>query len=257
MIKKLLFTLILAGASVFAFAQCTPDPAYTAPGIYPDSATNFDTAWVATPYSQLVTAVIPDDTTDPGPPAVTITFAYFQLVSLTGLPAGLSYACNPSNCQFNANGAAPGYGTGCAIITGTTTAPVGIYPLVIIIKAYGTSFFGPILVATDTLTYYKIVVANTSGIPVLNNEIFGLGQNVPNPACHKAEIEFTSPKNDEVKFRVFDILGNTVVSQIINAKSGLNTISINVHQMPAGLYLYSIDNGETTLTRRMMVGKKD
>ena len=49
--KKTLLTLSLAIATIFASAQCTPDPQFSAPGIYPDSTTGL---------SHTYTALLPD-----------------------------------------------------------------------------------------------------------------------------------------------------------------------------------------------------
>lgn len=52
-----------------------------------------------------------------------------KLVSVTGLPSGITVALNPTN-------AIPGGGNGCGWFSGTTTAAAGNYPLTIRIIAY-------------------------------------------------------------------------------------------------------------------------
>ena len=45
-----------------SISGCTPDPQYSAAGIYPDSATNLSTAYVGQPYSENITIITPNDT---------------------------------------------------------------------------------------------------------------------------------------------------------------------------------------------------
>ena len=130
MIKKLLLIPIaIFILKIASFGQaCTPDPIYTTNGVHPDSATGFDTAYVGIAYTQLVTIIIPKDTTPIFPP-IALTWDSTILVSISGMPASMSYACwnnstNPNRCSWKGNT------KGCAIITGTPTAgEVGTHAL--------------------------------------------------------------------------------------------------------------------------------
>ena len=134
--KKLLLFVSIAFLSVTgANAQCTPDPQFTTPGIYPDSATGFASGCQDQYYEQLITNVVPVDTIVeliPGFP-VTLAFDSIVITDFQGLPSSLTYACATSlgGCSF------AGGQTGCAIITGTPTlADVGTHPLVITVDVY-------------------------------------------------------------------------------------------------------------------------
>ena len=99
--KKTLLTLSLAITSFFASAQCTPDSQFSAPGIYPDSATGLSTAYVGQAYNEVITIISPLDTTvlyNGIPLAVTVQT--IELTSVTGLPASFTYDCAVSNCVF-------------------------------------------------------------------------------------------------------------------------------------------------------------
>ena len=52
-------TLLVFGAS----AQCTADPQYTEGGVYPDSATGLSPAYVGQTYNEVITVIVPVDTT--------------------------------------------------------------------------------------------------------------------------------------------------------------------------------------------------
>ena len=88
MIKNLLAAAVLILTFSISYSQnCIPDGQYTTNGIHPDSATNFAPAYAGTPYSQLITVIIPQDTTVfPFPP---IPWDSTVMVSMTGLPPDL------------------------------------------------------------------------------------------------------------------------------------------------------------------------
>ena len=43
--KKTILVCLLSIIKFVAYSQCTPDPSFTSPGVYPDSATNFSAAF--------------------------------------------------------------------------------------------------------------------------------------------------------------------------------------------------------------------
>lgn len=120
-------TLLLVAFAFGAQAQCTPDQSITQPGFYPapdslpcvERGVLFDTVLQFKNFSTVNAA----DFGIPFP--VTVTVNWVRVDSIGGLPNGLSYACNPSSCQF------PGGSNGCINFTGTTSSPAGQYPLVI------------------------------------------------------------------------------------------------------------------------------
>ena len=145
--------ILIAFATFFSFnlkAQapaCTPNQLYkdSSAGVYPlphDAATNpkggiTTPACIGKPFSFVFTIK-----------ADSITYSGFRIgldsITLTttgavaGLPAGLTYACNPPTCVFLPKV------LGCAVLTGTVkdTATVKGYSLVITGKAYVGIFGG-------------------------------------------------------------------------------------------------------------------
>lgn len=243
--RKLYICLSLfLGFSVHAFSQCTPANVST-DGIFPDSATNFAPAFQNSPYSQVVTAKIPADTIiSPLLPPVPIS--YVKLVSLTGLPDGLSYACNPANCQF------PGGATNCAVIQGTPVDTPGTYPLTIVLEPFignpaasGGQF---------TLTYYKIVVNPPAAITENGRPVFQVLQNNPNPVSQSTTISYSIPSAGQVDFKLYNALGKVIQHRQFNSISGLHQMNLDCSGFAPGIYLYSFTHGGVVQTRRMVVG---
>jgi hypothetical protein len=243
--KLLLSTFVLFVTIISASAQCTPAVVGNA-GVYPDSATNFNHAFRNQPYEQIITIKVPQDTSAAGQ---TIVFDHFKLDQLTGLPTGLSYACSPSNCEF------PAGTSSCAVITGTTADPVGIYPLVIKVTPY--ILLGPLPIAytQTTVSYYNIVVDpdNTGILDGLSSNKFSLTQASPNPSNDKSTFYYNLTSRGEVQIKILNALGKEVQNVRVIGNNGANQFVINTADLASGIYLYSLNNGTNTITKRFIV----
>lgn len=224
--------LLLIGCAILGFttaqAQCTPDAQYTEAGIYPDSATNFLPACVGEPYVQLVTNVVPADTTITQPPIpipITLNINSIGLDSVSGLPPGMTLACSPNSCVFD------GGTTGCAVISGTCNVP-GTYNLIFYLKAdietVGEQFF--------ELDYYKIVVADCGGVGIAENKS-NLFTVYPNPTQ-----SFVTLKGLESGLGIENISVHNAAGQLVQSVqwNGLVNQDINMGEYVNGIYFVSI-----------------
>lgn len=234
--KKLLLVVSTAFLGAMNLnAQCTPDPAHTSSGIYPDSATNFAPACVNVPYTQLITNVVPADTTVSVLGfTTTVPIVKIDLTETLGLPPGMTIACNPSDCSF------AGGTTGCAIITGTCTTP-GTYNVTFKLTATlggAGAALGP---QNFTLDYYKIVVQS--------NCTAGIGENTaanfkmfPNPATNKVMIEGLD--NETIQ----NISLTNAEGKLIRSYNSVNgsSMEINTADLNTGLYFVSVNHAKGT-----------
>jgi len=253
--KKTLLTLSLAIATIFASAQCTPDSQFSAPGIYPDSATGLSPAYVGQNYSQNITIITPSDTVVDNPlgGTMTVTIDSINLSSVSGLPYGFNYDCDPPNCSF------PGGTIKCAELY-STIAPddslIGTHNILFSTTSYisDVPLVGT-LTQYDDIDYYYIEVLNgtTSTLNQFSDNSFELKGAFPNPVVNNAKIQFISGTPKAVTFKVYNLLGEEVDSQIIHSQRGVNTINVNTTSYSEGMYLYSINNGSEILTKRMIV----
>lgn len=253
MLRKLLITIFLASATFFAKAQCTPDPTITDPGVYPDSATGLAVGTVGVPYNQVIQVRTFQDTVVTIAPFGTINFRLdsITITGVSGLPPGLTYACNPGTCKFLANS------NGCLLISGTPVT-AGIYPITVDVMAKGkiTSLGNIAYSQPQTVTYYTIVIDTNSGVmELLPKDKLSMSQNLPNPFRDKSVIYFNSPLTGKTDFKVYNILGKVVFSDVISAKRGINTYTLDAAKFNSGIYMYSITSGNATVTRRMVVAK--
>lgn len=124
-----LSTLNLQGQS------CTPLNPFPPGGfVYPlpFSASNpeggiSDTAFVGVAFQTTLHVLMPSEITVPGFGTLPVlSFSIPTVGAFTGMPASMTYLCNPPNCVFTANNA------GCINIFGTATSPeIGVHDLLI------------------------------------------------------------------------------------------------------------------------------
>ncbi len=246
--KKLLlsFTLILV-TIVSVDAQCVPDPQYTDPGIYPDSATGFAPGCADQAYYQLITNVVPTDTTIMiGPFPATIPFDSVVIVSWTGLPAGFTYACFDSqNTISPQDGCAyEGGTTGCAEVMGNPTmGDIGSYQQVITVDAYLGGDPNPM--ATEVVDYYYIqmVDCSSAGMNFITTSKFLV---YPNPA--KNVITLNGLNDIAVEsVQVLNMDGKVMASY--EGVSG-PALDMNITHLSEGMYFVNVNyDGKTEVIK--------
>jgi hypothetical protein len=275
--KKTVLILIFALSTLFANGQCIINPSYqdSVYDIWPDTIQNLPQAIQGVSYYTQIDLKTPTTLIEAasGDSSVTTidtlgTSFYvgdwpvdsMVLVETIGAPTGIVLDCNTPNCTYE------GDVVGCANVYGTTNDPVGIYPITIVVNVYthgSISAFGfqyPIETdlysatgAYETVSGYNIVVSSATGVETFHQDNFVLFQNAPNPFNETTHIRFNSPKSENIIFKVYNLLGEEIESQLLSSSIGINTIKLNTFSYSEGVYLYSINNETQVLTKRMIV----
>ena len=109
---------------------------------------------------------------------------------------------------------------------------------------------------------YKAEYTYGSGNTVSNEnwdntiEGFSLHQNYPNPFNPSTQISFALPAASEVKLRVFDMLGRNVATLVNSRKAaGIHTVNFDAGNLSSGTYIYRLEAGNFTKTRKLMLIK--
>ena len=251
--KPLLFFVAALGFGS-AQAQCTPDPLYTDSvfGVWPDTVENFKAAFLDQFYSDTLNLIVPLNASEipADPPYPPVDIDSIQLVSVDGLPAGLTISClsqTVASCTYLPTQ------LGCGLIEGTPTVS-GTYPLELNVLAWFTIVIvGPIAVSQDiTFTGYDIVV-NEVNTGIAANVQPGLAnvRNMPNPFSSRTTIEWYGGRAGETSVRVFNMVGEELWVQRVQGRSGANKVTFDGADLPAGVYLYKVESGSDTFTGRM------
>ena len=249
--KKILLTLTLALAFIGVQAQCTPDPQFTLPGIYPDSATGLSNAIVGQAYNEVITIISPLDTSVLYNGIVlSVTVQTIALTSVTGLPPSFSYDCAAPNCIF------AGGSTSCAVLSSPspTISEIGSHQIIMNTTTTVDAGIGFPITQDDVVDYYYINVTNaTSVINQFHDFTFELKDVFPNPVNNNAKIQFISGNSADVVFTVFNYLGEKIEEKHIAASRGVNDIEVSANDYANGMYLYSINNGVQIVSKRMII----
>lgn len=240
--RLLLLCAVTLLTGLAATAQCTPDPQYTSPGVYPDSATGFAPACVGVLYEQIVTNVVPVDTTTMiGPFPVTLTFDSAVVVNVTGLPPGFTYSCfDGQNVTSPVDQCAFEGGTiGCVSITGTPQpGDEGSYTLAIEVDAYLEGGTTP--TASYVVDYYTIVVqpatACTGSIAEGSNSKFNL---YPNPVAESFTLDGLAGL-DISTISITNAEGKVLATY---ADVTSSSFDMNVANLDGGMYFVQIAHG--------------
>jgi len=121
--------------------------------------------------------------------------------------------------------------------------------------------------------YYRIVTVDFSGnqseysenifalVTDVNTElelptVYELGQNYPNPFNPSTVINFSLPESGLVTLKVFDILGQEVAELVNQVKTaGVYEVSFDATNLTTGLYIYRIEAGSFSATKKMLLVK--
>ena len=100
-------------------------------------------------------------------------------------------------------------------------------------------------------SYSKVV-----DVEIVTPAVFELAQNYPNPFNPSSTINFSIPSSGLVTLKVYDALGKEVALLLNEVKeSGSYNVSFNAESLSSGIYLYKIQSGIYTATRKMILLK--
>jgi hypothetical protein len=156
---KRISTLVLLFLAImhYADAQCTIDSTQTTAGIYPDTIAE---AIVNHAYTQDITFVMITDT-------LGFTITNYHIVSITGLPIGMTWACNNTANGCNYDPAVNLYGciniSGTPLLAGAYTLTVSIVATLAIVGDQNIDYNVPFNVLPDTVGNAGFSMINSGG----------------------------------------------------------------------------------------------
>ena len=85
---------------------------------------------------------------------------------------------------------------------------------------------------------------------------FALYQNYPNPFNPSTTISFDLPTNNFVTLKIYDVLGNLIDTLVEeHQEAGFHKIDFNAKDLTSGMYFYSLQINNKTLTNKMILVK--
>jgi photosystem II stability/assembly factor-like uncharacterized protein len=109
---------------------------------------------------------------------------------------------------------------------------------------------------TGVILKYNTAIIGLNGSSSLLPCRFILYQNYPNPFNPTTNIKFDIPKTGLVKIYVYDVLGS-IVATLVNEDltAGSYKVDFNASNLSSGIYFYTINAGNFTETKKMMLIK--
>jgi hypothetical protein len=196
------------------------------------------------------------------------------LDTIWNLPCGLCWSLNKASRTYAANE------FGVLYITGTTNDVVGQYNLRLQVTAYinhnatGVFIGNPSEVDAAGIKIWQRVAAPAGNCTPVDTSVNGVDQvaatvcpsginevaaNVasvnimPNPMSADAQLSFIAERNASYTVRVTDITGKIISVKEIQATPGLNTSVITKGSLTSGIYLLSLSDGVSAVTRKFTV----
>ena len=116
---------------------------------------------------------------------------------------------------------------------------------------------GKTLYITASKSLYRIRLANATGVEehdYIRTNTFKLFANYPNPFNPSTTITFDLLKSQNIKLKIFDILGNeesTLVNRFLSA--GRHTVIFYADSYPSGVYIYRLEAGGFMHSKKMIL----
>jgi hypothetical protein len=253
--KKLLLSVFAIVFSLSLSAQCSPfdyDFGDVQFGVYPDTATGLLPGCLGEPYYQPVYFKVPTLGSDISPELSGIQIVSVQLNEIVYNDGqnisnlGLSLSCSAPNCLFN------GGSQYCGEITGIPNQ-VGVFQITILVTITASTFLGTSQFPFQFPGYvFNVSSCDPNNTPEIEYA-FNLGSVTPNPANQSARIPFELPNNESVQLSVVNMVGEQLINKSFAGKRGENSISLDLADLPSGIYLYTMQSGSHKSTRKLVV----
>ncbi len=254
-----LFLVIFLIYGLNAQDICVPDTVYIGSGSYinpepyhprlnPDAGI-LDSACVNHDYSFVFTAVVPDSLL-----GFTLDSIVIEENGILNIPTGISYACNPPNCNFSS-------GTiGCIELQGKPEPGNALtyYDLKMKVKIV---VGGGLLTINDTLpdilsdsAHYFLPLFDEDCVTDVNDyrlDNFNVDI-VNNPVLQTLKFNVNTNSNGNIRYSVIDIMGNKILTKTTNINL-IDEIHENISGLVPGIYFLKVSQNNFEITKKFTV----
>ena len=117
--------------------------------------------------------------------------------------------------------------------------------------------------ATTVDTFGRMGDSYLTNITGVNDQVvtkpttYSLSQNYPNPFNPTTTINFALPKESNVTLKVYNMIGQEVMTLISNERmnSGYHSVKVDGSKLTSGVYIYKLTAGDFVATKKMVLLK--
>ena len=272
--KFLLLFAILLSFTHLVKAQCTPNSLFTAlglPGIYPPELAipgipmmGINDGVLGSAYSQTLTLVVLEDTIMdvasflPATVVLAMNSAGISTVislpvnhvafNVSGLPNGLNYSCDQTNCEY------PSSFDGCMLINGTPTQSGDFaVPVSMIINAQIPAITDPFL----GTTIFAGMAIDLPSFSAVEYDLLVTGATAINEVDHYSSKIFPNPTENEAMLSlhlisdvvVYNVLGKEVIKSLNIA----GNLVLSKADLGTGMFCVMIQSENKTETIKLII----
>jgi hypothetical protein len=103
---------------------------------------------------------------------------------------------------------------------------------------------------TQWSTPWKFTVEGPQGINDPQNRLFSV---YPNPASGKFYLKVSLKESMDVRYTVLDLIGKTVLDNVLSLNAGENIREISLENLPKGIYIIRLSLDGETVNQKLVV----
>jgi hypothetical protein len=94
-----------------------------------------------------------------------------------------------------------------------------------------------------------------NNIQFVDSVTIHMAQNIPNPANNYTVVTYEIPVDGQAVFSIYTINGQLLFSQTVEAKSGLNTLELNIGNLAEGIYFYFLEFHGQRIVKKLNIDR--
>jgi hypothetical protein len=138
------------------------------------------------------------------------------------------------------------------------------YEIAGVVEGAGTSATNRKYVFTDSnpfsgLSYYRLRQTDVSGNSKTFTAVTSMCKESQNNICAynnqqgSVTLSISAENNASYTATIFDAIGNKLSSKRLDAQPGLNSFSLDISSLPAGIYFVAVENGTSLIAKKIVV----
>jgi hypothetical protein len=117
-----------------------------------------------------------------------------------------------------------------------------------VVASYGSSIFSEVSTFTtlaSAVTYKTTNATNTT----FTTSVY------PNPAVNNTTVSYNSNEENNIRIKLIDITGKTIISTEYATVEGMNNYSLDLSSVTKGLYIVELTSGSNVIVKKLLVDK--